>query len=357
MSLRREPIRVMVVDDSTVIRALMARIVEAEPDMRVVSSVANGRAAVEMLRHKPADVVLLDVEMPEMDGLTALPLILRAHPGAAVIMASNLTQQGAEVTLRALELGASDCVAKPTAQSALGGIASISGELVAKIRAVGTVLRARAEPAAPPPPPLPDGGTEVGAVRLLAIASSTGGPNALAQLLRRLPADFPQPIVVVQHMPPIFTGALAERLQRETGRPASEARHGERLQPGRTYVAPGDFHLTLTSVGGEPAVRLDQSPPVNYCRPAADPMLHSVAALYGADALAVVLTGMGEDGLRGSREIVQRGGRVLVQDRASSVVWGMPGAVFRDGIATDMLPLDALADRILELCSAGSGVA
>ncbi|HET8653902.1 MAG TPA: chemotaxis response regulator protein-glutamate methylesterase [Longimicrobiaceae bacterium] len=354
-----EPIRVMVVDDSTVIRGLLARIIESQPDLRVVASVANGRTAVEMLRLRPVDVVLLDIEMPEMDGLTALPLLLAERPGLRVIMASSLTHKGAQVTMRALALGASDYIPKPSAMTGVGGLATISDELVRKIRALGRTqerpkdapaLRVTERPSAPPRAEAPGGAPE--APQVLAIAASTGGPNALAQLLSGLPRDFPLPTIIVQHMPPFFTAALAERLQRETGRPCREAVHGEVIEGGRTYIAPGDHHMTVMTDEGRPVLRLDQGPHVNYCRPAADPMLCSVAHVYGRGALAVVLTGMGEDGLGGCREIFRHGGRIVVQDQASSTVWGMPGAVWRAGLAGAALPLSELADRVLQMAAA-----
>ncbi|HET7322317.1 MAG TPA: chemotaxis response regulator protein-glutamate methylesterase [Longimicrobiaceae bacterium] len=356
MTRTNQPIRVMVVDDSTVIRGLLARIIDAEPDLEVTASVANGRTAIEMLRLRPVDVVLLDVEMPEMDGLTALPLLRAARPGVRVVMASSLTQKGAETTLRALALGAADYVPKPSALSASRGMAAISAELVAKVRALGrageSAPSAAVRPAAPDAPSFLAGGAGE-APRLIAVASSTGGPNALAQLLGPLPADFPLPTLVTQHMPPLFTGALADRLRRETRRPCREAVNGEPLEPGHTYVAPGDHHMTVMTSERRPVIRLDQSAPVNYCRPAADPMLASVARVFGSSALTVVLTGMGEDALAGCREMVRVGGRVLVQDEPSSVVWGMPGAVYRAGLASAALPLPELTERIRQFAATG----
>jgi two-component system chemotaxis response regulator CheB len=351
-------VRVMVVDDSTVIRGLLGRIVDAQPDMRVVCSAPNGRSALDLLRHREVDVVLLDVEMPEMDGLEALPRILELRPGVRVVMASSLTRQGAQVTLRALALGAADYVAKPSATQAVRGMEAISAGLVARVRALGRAAqRARtAAPADRPRPAVPFAAPPAQPgepPRILAVASSTGGPNALAAVLGGLPADFPLPVLIVQHMPPVFTAALADRLRRETGRPCAEARHGERLLPGHVYVAPGDFHTTVAAAGGGEAVlRLDDGPPENHCRPSADPMLRSVAAVYGPAALALVLTGMGEDGLRGCRDVAARGGRVVAQDEATSVVWGMPGAVAGAGIASAVLPLGRIAGHLRHLCGA-----
>ncbi|HEX6042518.1 chemotaxis response regulator protein-glutamate methylesterase [Longimicrobium sp.] len=363
------PIRVMVVDDSTVIRGVLGRIVDAQPDMKVVASAPNGRSALDLLRHRGADVVLLDVEMPEMDGLAALPRILAEHPDVRVMMASSLTQKGAQVTLNALALGAADFIAKPSSRGALG-LDAVAAELVTKIR--GLMRRPlRTAPAARPAPPpgpvaplapvaplsplTPLGGPGLHrgeAARIVAIASSTGGPNALSTVLRAMPADFATPILITQHMPPAFTAALADRLARETGRPCREAVQGEPVLAGHTYVAPGEHHMTVMTREREPVIRLDQGPPENHCRPAADPMLRSVAAVYGPAALAVVLTGMGEDGRRGCGDIRRRGGRIVAQDEATSVVWGMPGAVVTAGLADAVLPLDRIAHHIQSLSTA-----
>jgi two-component system, chemotaxis family, protein-glutamate methylesterase/glutaminase len=349
----------MIVDDSTVIRGLVGRIVDAEPDMEVAASAPNGRIALDVLRHREVDVVLLDIEMPEMDGLTALPLMLRQNPGVRVMMMSSLTRCGAEITLRCLSLGAAEYVGKPCAGSAIQGIREVSREVVTKIRALGRRVNG-AHPAG-----IADSGRQPIAaspslmaldrgegVQIIAVAASTGGPNALVQLLRGLPHDLCVPVVITQHMPPIFTAALAERLTRESGRACSEARHGEPLLPGRVYLAPGDHHMSISTSERQPHLRLDRGPPVNFCRPAADPMFQSVAALYGSAALAVVLTGMGDDGMRGCRDIVARGGRVVVQDQATSVVWGMPGAVASAGLASAVLPIEGIARHLEALCGA-----
>lgn len=357
-------IRVMVVDDSTVIRGVLGRIIDAQPDMSVVASAHNGRSALDLLRHRQADIVLLDVEMPEMDGLTALPRILAENPGVRVLMASSLTQKGAQVTLNALSLGAADFIAKPSSRGALG-LDAVAAELVGKIRAL---MRRSTRPALPSPAPrasapapaqspvvpmaplfAPPATNRGEGPRIVAIAASTGGPNALAAVLKAIPVDFPLPILITQHMPPAFTAALADRLARETGRPCREAQAGERIVAGRTYVAPGDHHMTVMTREREPVIRLDQGPPENHCRPAADPMLRSVASVYGPAALAVVLTGMGEDGCRGCAEIRRRGGRIVAQDEATSVVWGMPGAVVHAGLADSVLPLERIAQHIQSL--------
>jgi two-component system, chemotaxis family, protein-glutamate methylesterase/glutaminase len=348
-------IQVMLVDDSAVIRGLIGRIVDAESDMRVAASAPNGNAALDILKHKEVDIVMLDVEMPEMDGLTALPLILQLKPGIRVIMASSLTTRGADVTMRALGLGAADYVAKPSALSAVKGIEVISRELVTKIRALGRGADHHATAPTPTPAPArrphPIHEHSV-APRLLVVAASTGGPNALATILAKLPRDLPLPVLISQHMPALFTASLADRLQRESGRVCAEAKHGEIVENGRVYIAPGDFHMRVTEREGRIVIALDQQPPVNFCRPAADPLFKSAAAAFGPAVCAVVLTGMGEDGLRGAEAVVQNGGRVLVQDRASSVVWGMPGAIVAAGLATAVLPLEEIPNQISALCAA-----
>ena len=350
-----DAIRVLIVDDSAVIRGALGRIVDAEPDLRVVTTAPNGKVALGALRHAPVDVVLLDIEMPEMDGLTALPRILALYPQTRVIMASSLTLRGAEVTMQALALGAADYITKPAARSGAATLAAVASEIASKVRAIGRAARgnapsARLMTAVPARTELLAARTADAPPRVLAIASSTGGPNALATLLSSLPKDFPLPILITQHMPAVFTAMLAQRLERDTGRPCAEARDGESIRQNCTYVAPGEFHMLVQTHEGKPIVRLTQSEPENYCRPAADPMLRSIAAVYGASTLAVVLTGMGEDGMRGCKDVYQRGGRVFAQDEASSVVWGMPGAVVNAGLATAVLPLSGLAESIMACC-------
>ena len=358
MSKAPDALRVLIVDDSAVIRGALGSIVDSEHDMMVVTTANNGRVALDALKHAKIDVVLLDIEMPEMDGLTALPLILEGYPQTRVIMASSLTQKGAEVTLTALAMGASDFIAKPAAKSGSGTLATLRVEIASKIRAIGHAARAghtgvpRITTTRRPTPlraELLSARTGDAPPRILAIAASTGGPNALAAVLSGLPKDFPLPIVVTQHMPAVFTQMLAQRLERDAGRPCVEATDGDRLVPGRTYIAPGDYHMIVQTHEGYPFVKLTQTEPENYCRPAADAMFRSVASIYGASTLAVVLTGMGEDGMRGCRDVAARGGRILVQDEASSVVWGMPGAVVRDGITATVLPLDDVAAAVVHI--------
>lgn len=357
MTSAADPIRVLIVDDSAVIRGALGRIVDAESDMTVVTTAPNGRVALDALRHTRIDVVLLDVEMPEMDGLTALPLILAQYPETRVIMASSLTQKGAEVTLTALAMGASDFIAKPAAKSGSATLASVSLEIASKVRAIGRAARGRrtvpsvTRVQVPVHTELLAARTEGAAPRILAIASSTGGPNALEAVLSALPKDFALPILITQHMPPVFTMLLAQRLERDSGRSCVEAKDGDLIKPNCTYIAPGDYHMIVQTNEGLPYVRLTKSDPENYCRPSADPMLRSIAAIYGASTLTIVLTGMGDDGMRGCREVKAHGGQILVQDEATSVVWGMPGAVANAGLAAAVLPLPQIGPAILARCN------
>jgi two-component system chemotaxis response regulator CheB len=352
-----DAIRVLIVDDSAVIRGALGRIVDAEPDMFVVTTAPNGRVALEALKHAKVDVVMLDIEMPEMDGLTVLPRILSLYPQTRVIMASSLTQRGAEVTMQAMAMGAADYIAKPAARSGSATLASIALEIASKVRAIGRSARGRRDVSARPVTAsvrtelLSSRGADA-SPRVLAIASSTGGPNALADVLAALPTDFPLPILITQHMPAMFTQLLAQRLERDAKRHCCEAVDGQRIEANHVYVAPGGFHLVVQTEEGKPYVRLTQSEPENYCRPSADPMLRSLASIYGASTLVVVLTGMGDDGMRGCREVHARGGRILVQDEATSVVWGMPGAVANAGLASAIVPLPKMADAILSSCGA-----
>ena len=344
-------VKVMICDDSSVIRALIARALGAEPGIEVVASVANGALAVETLRRTPADVVLLDVEMPVMDGLTALPLLLQVDPMARIIVASALTTAGAAIAIRAIQAGAADCLHKPQA----GRQDAFAQDLVARVLGLGqrgvrgptapssiaqpiTAAPITLRPAAARRPPL-----------LLAIGSSTGGPQALFTLFGGLTRRFRQPIVVTQHMPPLFTRSLAEHLARIGHRPCVEAEDGMELMADRVHIAPGDRHMLVEATGSRLVARIVQTPHENSCRPAVDPMLRSATVACQGRVLTVILTGMGRDGAAGARCVVEAGGAVLAQDEASSVVWGMPGAVAREGLCQAVLPLDRLAGRINEL--------
>ncbi|MFC0409036.1 chemotaxis-specific protein-glutamate methyltransferase CheB [Roseomonas elaeocarpi] len=347
------PVRVMLCDDSLAARAAFTRVLEADPAVRVVARAGDGRAALSavaaMAPEERPEVVLLDLEMPVMDGMTVLPLLLRTEPRPQVIVASALTQRGAAVTMAALRAGASDYVPKPSA--AAGGINDpvFRAELLAKVKGWGRMRRGRttgapAMPAVAAPRPVRAAGR--GAAQVLAIGCSTGGPQALAALVRALRPVPPVPVVVVQHMPAGFTAMLADHLGRLGVLPVAEAVDRERLLPGRLYLAPGDRHLVVERGAEGLVARLTEDPPVNFCRPAVDPMLESLVRCCGGGVLAAILTGMGSDGLAGCRAVAAAGGTVLAQDEASSVVWGMPGAVARAGLAEALLPPEALAERI-----------
>lgn len=343
-------IRVMVVDDSVVIRGLLSRWVEADPALQLVGSHRNGKLAVDDIERSNPDVVVLDIEMPEMDGLTALPLMLRKKRDLVVIMASTLTRRNAEVSLRALSLGAQDYVPKPESTSEVTTSIDFRRELIDKVKALGQ-RRRNLGPAAPAIRTRPYSAARP---RILAIGSSTGGPQALQKLLADIGTAIREvPVVVTQHMPPTFTAILAEHLAKASLRPAKEAENGEILKPGHIYVAPGGLHMTVDKDGGQVLARLNDGPPVNFCKTAVDPLFDSVAKVYGSATLAVVLTGMGHDGAAGVRTIAAGGGSVIAQDEATSVVWGMPGAAAQTGMCCEILPISRIGPKISGLLSGG----
>ena len=347
-------IRVLMIDDAVVIRRLVSDVLNADPAIEVVGTAPNGKIGLAKLPQVNPDLVTLDIEMPEMDGLETLAAIRKTHPRLPVIMFSTLTARGATATLDALSLGANDYVTKPAnVGSVAAAIEPVRDELVPKIKlfcrhVLGPAALPGFVPAGPAGARIAAPPRKPGAkIELLAIGASTGGPNALAALLPELPADFPVPIVIVQHMPPVFTKSMALRLDAQSKIAVSEAVAGESLAAGHAYVAPGDFHMSLARHETAARLRLHQSPPENSCRPAVDVLFRSVAESYGAATLAVVLTGMGKDGLNGCEAIREQGGQVLAQDEATSVVWGMPGFVARAGLAEQVLPLDRIATEII----------
>jgi two-component system chemotaxis response regulator CheB len=389
VALANEPIRVMVVDDAVVVRGMIARWVEAEPDMQIVASLRGGREAIEQVERRSPDVVILDVTMPDIDGISALPLLLEKKRDLVVLMASTLTRRNAEISLRALSLGAADYIPKPETNREFTTSSSFRRELIDKIRALGSRRKrglsgarivapsAFAAPARherraneilleapglaagiasglsePPkillrpfPPTIP---------RVLLIGSSTGGPQALNMLLGVIGTVIDSaPVLITQHMPPTFTAILAEHLTRSSGRPASEGSAGEVVRAGHIYIAPGGRHMRVGRQDGEPVILLDNGPLINFCKPAVDPLFASAASMWGPAILAVVLTGMGSDGMRGAGEIVAAGGGVIAQDEASSVVWGMPGSTAHAGHVSAVLPLDQIGPKILRLFSGG----
>jgi two-component system chemotaxis response regulator CheB len=286
--------------------------------------------------------------MPVMDGLTALPRILEENPKTRVIMLSTLTTGGAKASIQALALGAADYIPKPTTLQGGKGLETIETELLSKIRALGTRKGSFRSTAKPPakPPILPKMTTP----RVLIIGSSTGGPNALEEVLSGLPGNFPLPILIVQHMPPIFTAYLAERLDKRTELSGQEAKDGDIPQPGNIYMAPGGHHMVIQKKGEQAAIFINQDPPENFCRPAVDPLFRSVAKYHGTGVIGLILTGMGEDGRRGSEEVVKRGGIIIAQDEDTSVVWGMPGAVVQAGLASEVLPISKISSHIMSYC-------
>jgi two-component system chemotaxis response regulator CheB len=353
-----DKIRVLVVDDSFVVRRVVMDELAAHADIEVVGWAATGRAALDKAAQLHPDLVILDIEMPEMDGLTALAHLRRSHPQTKVIMFSSLTELGAAATLEALSRGASDFFAKP---SGAGGLESsrqlIRAELVPAIRALCQPANRSLQtpkvldaPRAAPPRTPPSARIDV-----VAIGASTGGPNALLEIIAALPADFPAPLLIVQHMPPMFTQMLAERLTRHARIPAFEAQSGVELAPGKAWIAPGDYHLEVVQDGSQVRTKIHQQPPENACRPAVDPLFRSAARVYGANCLAVVLTGMGQDGLRGCEAIRAKGGQIVVQDEATSVVWGMPGHVARAGLADLVTPLPKISHEILRRVRSNRG--
>lgn len=361
------PYKVMIVDDSAVIRGFFRRLMDPDGEIEVVASVGNGQSAIESLGRALVDVIVLDIEMPVMDGLTALPKLLEVDSSVKIIMASTLTVANADVSLKALSMGAADYVAKPTSTAELHSADAFQRELLEKIKGLAGARRRLpgmgqpAEPASaskasrPSPAPPANAGSEISLRRapatlasVLAIGSSTGGPQALLDVLRGLKDDFKLPILITQHMPATFTGILAEHITKATGRDAREAEDGETVSPDRIYVAPGDFHMVVEKSGNDAVIRLNQEPPQNFCRPSVDVMLRSMAALYGNQLLTVILTGMGQDGLIGGQAVIDADGTVIAQDEATSVVWGMPGAVANAGICSAILPLKDLAAKICE---------
>ena len=389
-------IRVMLVDDSAVIRRLLTDVLAGDPELDVAGTAQNGQAALDKLSIINPDIIILDVEMPVMDGLETLAEIRKRQPRLPVIMFSSITERGAAVTLEALGRGANDYVTKPAnTGNMMASLQRVREELIPRVktfcRHVLNAPTAQAAPAsfaplapikpaahlepltkpaplprpqfplqhddpltrprlsAQPEPPLPRPPLRSTSQRvdILAIGVSTGGPNALAEVIPRLPAQFPVPVVIVQHMPPIFTRMLAERLDGQCALSVAEATHGETLKAGQVRIAPGGSHLVLEKQGGAVRLQLNQDPPENSCRPAVDVLFRSVASIYQGNILALILTGMGNDGLRGCEVIRQSGGQILVQDEATSVVWGMPGYVARAGLADRQLPLTQIAGEIV----------
>jgi two-component system, chemotaxis family, protein-glutamate methylesterase/glutaminase len=345
-------VRVLIVDDSVVIRRLVSSVLEADPDIEVVGTASNGRLGLQKITQCSPDVVTMDVEMPDMDGVTALKELRKTGAKLPVIMFSTLTERGASATLDALAAGASDYVTKPAnVGSVTAGMEAVRRDLIPKIKAFAgrSALRASTAPIASAPrsvAPAISGVTRNGALRIIAIGVSTGGPNALATVLPALPASLPVPIVIVQHMPPMFTRLLAERLNAQSAIEVVEGQAGMVLKPGHAYVAPGDFHMVVEPRGFDLIIALNQDPQENSCRPSVDVLFRSVVTQCRSATLGVILTGMGSDGLRGCEMTREAGGQIIVQDEATSVVWGMPGFVAHAGLADRVLPLTLIAGEM-----------
>lgn len=359
-----DPIQVMVVDDSAVVRGLISRMLEAEQDITVAASVGNGQLAVNQLARVDVDVVILDIEMPVMDGLTALPKLIEVDPGVQVIMASTLTLRNAEISMRALQAGAADYVPKPTSSRELSGGADFRRDLIEKVRNLAQVRRAArgagpsrrplaqaARPVSqrPAPAPIVLRDAPVHRPDVLAIGSSTGGPQALLNVLKGLGPPPRVPVLVTQHMPATFTAVLADHITRSTSLTCTEAEDREVVLPGRVYLAPGNFHMLVERIGAQKILRLNSGPQESYCRPAVDPMLRSIAKVYGGRVLVAILTGMGSDGLKAGRIITEAGGTLVAQDESTSVVWGMPGAVATGGLCSAVLPVSHIAPYLKKI--------
>jgi two-component system chemotaxis response regulator CheB len=378
-------IRVMVVDDAVVVRGLLARWIEAETGLRVVASVRSGREAIEQVERTDPDVVILDIDMPDIDGITALPRLIERKPDLVVIMASTLTRRNAEISLRALALGACDYIPKPESTREITTSAEFRRELIDKIRTLGGRRKRRPAECHGPAPAVPTvrlmqphataglqhvaspalapapehGGLKLRPLpmtspRVLLVGASTGGPQALNTFISNIQGIIDHhPVLIVQHMPRTFTTILAEHLARASGRPVAEAVDGEPVRAGRIYIAPGGRHMRVVRRNGTVLLALDDGASINFCKPAVDPLFSSAAAAWGNRTLAVVLTGMGSDGACGAGDIVAAGGAVIAQDEATSVVWGMPGAVAHAGLCSAVLPIDQIAPRVMRLFVGG----
>lgn len=370
-------IRVLICDDSIVIRRLITDVLKTDDEIEVVGTAVNGKNALDKLPMLKPDVMTLDVEMPVMDGLQTLVEVRKRDKKLPIIMFSTLTERGAGATLDALERGASDYVTKPANVGSVSeSMEAVRSQLIPKIKSLtgrAPMPPKRARPAfggEPPKGAAPAPGAagaaagagapittagRTGKVDVVCIGVSTGGPDALTTVISHLPGNLPVPVVVTQHMPPVFTQLFAQRLDTKSAVKVVEARNGEPVTPGKVLIAPGDYHMRLKRSGDAVTAVLDQGPQENYCRPAVDPMFRSVAEVYGGNVLSVIMTGMGQDGHRGAEPILRAGGALLVQDEATSVVWGMPGAAVAAGLPCDIIPLPQLAEAITARTMSGRG--
>ena len=365
-------INILLVDDSAVARGMLTRVIEADPELRVVAAASDGEMAIALLKRNKVDVIILDLEMPKMDGMTALPHLLAIQPTVSIIISSNITRENAEIAFRAMRSGAKDYLSKPSTTSEMNSVMAYRRELISKIKAISSAAKAglvkpnETHWASPAPEvevkkrtvadilastrqplkpvvlrPMP---SRHDLPLVIAIGSSTGGPQALFTLLHELSDEINQPIFITQHMPATFTTILAEHIARISHRTCVEASEGMVVKNGQIYVAPGDFHMLIEQrSNGEKYIRIVKDEPENFCRPSVDPMLRSLSKVYGAKILTIILTGMGRDGQAGSRVVVENGGLVVAQDEASSVVWGMPGAVATAGLCSSLFPIQEMS--------------
>jgi two-component system chemotaxis response regulator CheB len=341
-----QPVRVLIVDDSAVIRKVLSGMLASDPEIVVAGTAGNGCQALGRIPEMKPDLITLDIEMPRMDGLETLVEIRKLYPRLPVIMFSTLTERGAAATLDALARGASDYVTKPSHESGEVSQERVREELLRKIKSLCLVRGPR-----PGPMRVPVSTRPTGRIDVVAIGSSTGGPNALTGLIPQFPADFPVPVVIAQHMPPLFTRLFAERLNVLSRLEVREGREGQKLQRGEVWIAPGDQHMTVARKETEVVLGINHDEQENSCRPAVDVLFRSVARAYGGNVLGVVLTGMGADGTRGSAEIRGAGGEIIVQDEATSVVWGMPGSVVAANLADHIYPLQGIAAEVVRRVS------
>ena len=361
--------RVMLVDDSLVVRGILRKILMSDPEIEVVAGVGNGKLAVEELDKNEIDAVILDIEMPVMDGITALPLLLAKKPDLVVLVASTLSLKNANISIKCLQLGAKDYIPKPTTQTFVNDEGGFKRELIGKLKAITrsireqkTAVKTGTAPLAGKPSsvsstpgldqefnfrPLPSVRPEA-----IVFGCSTGGPQALAEVLRVAKGKLKQPIFVAQHMPPLFTKSLASHIEKSSGIIAKEGEDGEIVKPGQIYISPGNFHMEVMIKGKDKVIKLSQTPPENFCRPSVNPLLRSVAQAYGGKALCAMLTGLGSDGSQGAKEFVEKGGTIIAQDKATSVVWGMPGTVAQAGLCAAVLPLKSILGALDKVANA-----
>ena len=362
-----DKITVMLVDDSSVIRRAISMMLETNPSVEIVASVPDGQTAISSASRKKPDIIILDVEMPVMDGLRALPELLRNSPDSKVIMCSSLTEKGADTTIKAMSLGAVECLVKPSNASGMGDESPFKKKLLELVTSLGAHKAPAARPERSPDRGTPQTRTAPstdsplilrknaldysGKPDILAIGSSTGGPKALFHVLKDI-GKIDVPIVITQHMPATFTKILAEHIGQNTGLDSYEAEEGMLVQAGKVYVAPGGKHMLFTKQGAQLKVSIDDGPPENFCKPAVDPMMRSLIEIYGKKVLMVILTGMGNDGLKSGQSLVDKGGRLIAQDQKTSVVWGMPGAVANAGLCSEVLPIDKIGGWVRKACGA-----